>query len=53
MALSMGFRACLLRLACLLLGLLVLGLLAWAFLAYTRPGLVLNFATLLQMCGLR
>jgi len=26
---------------------------AWAFVAYTRPEMALDFALLLQMCGIR
>lgn len=35
--------------AALATGLVAAG--AWAFLAYTRPDRVLDFAALLQMCG--
>lgn len=31
----------------------VLLLLLWAFTAYLQPDMVLNFSTLLQLCGLR
>ena len=43
----------LLRLAAALLGAVLLGALSvWAFLAYTHPDRVLDFAGFLQMCGI-
>ena len=39
--------------AALALGVAALGfVLAWSFLAYTNPDMVIDFATLLQMCGM-
>lgn len=46
-------RGTLLRAALWLVGLAALGFVTtWAFLGYLQPGMVLDFATLLQMCGI-